>query len=177
MGGVSGLPFVTIEELLQAIDRKLPPADEAEIAAFEAEIGSTLPYDYRRFLAQCNGGHLGGALWFTGPTPEGRAADAGIHHVGGFRSEDHFSLRANREAYQESAVRIPLDLVWIMDDPFGNAICLGIAGASRGKIFFWDHEVPPTLDDWDGRVESAENVQLLANSFTEFVSGLHPNES
>jgi predicted RNA binding protein YcfA (HicA-like mRNA interferase family) len=103
--------------------------------------------------------------------------DAGIHHIGGSRAEDYFSLRASREIYQESEVRIPLDLLWIMDDPFGNAICLGIAGASRGKIFFWDHEVPPTLDDWDGRVDSAENVQLLANSFTEFVSGLHPNES
>jgi cell wall assembly regulator SMI1 len=167
---------VTIEELVQAIDGKSPPANETEIAAFEAELGATLPADYRRFLVLCNGGHLGGTLWYIGPTPEGRTADAGIHHIGGFRGESYFSLRANRAVYQGSEVRIPLELLWIMDDPFGNAICLGVDGPSRGKVFFWDHEVPPTLGVWNGRVESAENIQLLADSFTEFVSGLHPTE-
>ena len=59
-----------------------------------------------------------------------------------------------------------------MDDPFGNAICLGIAGEYRGRIYFWDHEMEPDPGEWDGAVETAGNVQLLANSFGEFVAGL-----
>jgi hypothetical protein len=63
-------------------------------------------------------------------------------------------------------------LIWIADDPFGNAICLGISGGHRGKVFFWNHENEPDPDDWDGSVETAGNIDLLANSFSEFISGL-----
>jgi hypothetical protein len=58
-----------------------------------------------------------------------------------------------------------------MDDPFGNAICLGVSGKHRGKVYFWDHEHEPDEEDWDGRVETAGNVKLLAASFTDFVAG------
>jgi len=61
-----------------------------------------------------------------------------------------------------------------MDDPFGNAICLGVSGNHRGKVYFWDHESEPDPDEWDGRVETAGNVQLLADSFAAFVGGLRP---
>jgi len=61
--------------------------------------------------------------------------------------------------------------MWIMDDPFGNAICLAVRGDGKGKVYFWDHENEPS-DGWDGSVEGAGNVQLLANSFSEFVRRL-----
>jgi hypothetical protein len=140
---------------------------------FENLFGGRLPEDYREFLAACNGGYVGGALWFMGPSPAGEAAEAGIHHIGGFRAEDYFSLHSARQAYDG---RIPRDLAWIMDDPFGNAICLGVAGEHRGRVFFWDHELEPDDERWDGSVESAGNLTVLANSFTEFVAGLKPND-
>lgn len=164
-----------MQELLTHIKKKAPPAPEEEIARLEAELGATLPEDYRLFLAACNGGYLGGALWYRAPTPDGGSADAGIHHIGGFREESHFSLEKRREIYQsEEPPRIPHDLLWVMDDPFGNAICLGIHGACRGRVYFWDHEEEPDPDEWDGSVETAGNLQLLANSFTNFVAGLGP---
>ncbi|MBN1611689.1 MAG: SMI1/KNR4 family protein [Polyangiaceae bacterium] len=128
--------------------------------------------DYRVFLLQCNGGYVGGRLWYRGPTPDGGAADAGVHHIGGFRTECHFSLLSHREVYEG---RIPDDLLWIMDDPFGNAICIGLRGDARGRIYFWDHECEPDDDDWDGGIETAGNVTLIANSFAEFVTGLGPS--
>ena len=143
------------------------------MAALESTLGSRLPDDYRAFLFACNGGHVGGALWFKGPTPEGDLADAGVNHVGGFRKESHFSLAWFRQCYEG---RIPESLLWIMDDPFGNAICLGISGQARGKIFFWDHENEPD-GDWDGALESAGNIKLLANSFSDFVTGLRPHDA
>jgi hypothetical protein len=120
-----------INEFLVAIDKKLPPAPELELSRLEFAVGQRLPEDYREFLVACNGGYVGGALWFRGPTPLGQGADAGVHHIGGFCKQTHFSLSWKRECYEG---RIPKDLMWIMDDPFGNAICLGVSGNSRGKV-------------------------------------------
>jgi hypothetical protein len=160
---------MTIDQFIAQVEKKSPPAPQDELARFEELIGHTLPDDYRYFLANCNGGYIGGQYWFKGATPEGRDVEAGVHHIGGFRSEGYFSLLRAEDCYDG---RIPGDLIWIMDDPFGNAICLGIAGKHRGRVFFWDHENEPEPGEWNGAVETAGNVRLLANSFTDFVAGL-----
>lgn len=167
---------MTISEFIAQIEDTLPPAPNAALAAFESVIGCRLPEDYRQFLIACNGGYVGGSLWYCGPTPDGDDADAGVHHVGGFRVESYFSLTWSRDCYQGSEVRIPLELLWIMDDPFGNAICIGLVGENRGRMFFWDHELELDPEDWDGSIGTAENITLLANSFTEFVDGLRPSD-
>lgn len=149
---------MTIDELVSAVKDKMPPAPADELEAFEAELGEPLPEDYRRFLIECNGGYVSGI--------------AGVHHIGGLRPEDLYSLQLARENLQGDELRIPLALLWIMDDNFGNAICLGLTGKHRGRVYLWDHENEPDPDEWDGKVETADNVQLLANSFTEFVAGL-----
>jgi len=164
---------MTVDEFLAEIRDKKPPAPAAKLAAFEHALGHALPDDYRQFLITCNGGYVGGRLWFKGPTPEGEEGDAGVHHIGGFRDEDYFSLEHARRIYEG---RIPRDLLWVMDDPFGNAICLGLNGSHRGRLYFWSHESEPD-DDWDGAVETAGKVHLLANSFAEFVAGLRHRES
>jgi hypothetical protein len=58
-----------------------------------------------------------------------------------------------------------------MSDPFGNAICIGLNGARCGKVYFWEHE-----NEWDQMEESADNLFMLANSFTKFVARLAPSE-
>ena len=143
---------------LRAITDRLSPASETDLAALEASLGCRLPDDYRQFVLDCNGGHVGGLLWFYGRTPTGEMVDAGIHHIGGLREESYLSLTWARDCH---AGRIPDDLLWIMDDPFGNAICLCIRGESRGLIFFWDHEN-----------QGSDGLQLLATSFGEFVAGV-----
>jgi hypothetical protein len=118
----------------------------------------------------CNGGYVGGRYWYSGTNPEGREIEAGVHHIGGFREEPYFSLLWFWHCLED---RIPDALIWIHDDPFGNAICLGVAGEHRGRIYFWHHENEPDPDGWDGAVETAGNVTLIANSFTDYVAGLH----
>ncbi|MEO8361909.1 MAG: SMI1/KNR4 family protein [Vicinamibacteria bacterium] len=157
------------------MDKRSPSAHEDRVHRFEELIGATLPGDYRRFLIACNGGYLGGSLWYTRPGLSGRHAHVGINHIGGFRDESHFSLESARASYQDpEELRIPLELLWIMDDPFGNAFCLGIEGPSRGRVYFWDHEEEPDPDEWDGSVENAGNLLRLADSFEAFVEGLRP---
>ncbi len=163
---------MTLDDLLAAIDHKSPPAPVDALERFEIAIGQRLPQDYREFLVRCNGGYAGGNVRFCGPTPDGQAAEACINHFGGFRKENYFSLEFSRDNYQTYETRIPKTLIWIADDPFGNAICLGVSGEYRGRVYFWDHENEPDPEAWDTRVETADNIELLATSFAEFQAGL-----
>jgi hypothetical protein len=184
---------MTIDDFIAAVDaaadRALPPAavslfgpskvqppSQEEIEAFEAEIGATLPEDYRQFLLRSNGGNVD---WhqFKGPTPGGRPWTAVVSHVGGLRDEPDLSLRAARGCYQGSELQIPRALLWIMGDPGGNGICLGLTEPYRGRVYFWIHDEQPDPQEWDGEVETAGNVILLANSFTDFVDGMVPRDS
>jgi hypothetical protein len=44
-------------------------------------------------------------------------------------------------------------------------------------VYFWIHDEQPDPQEWDGEVETAGNVILLANSFTDFVAGIIPRDS
>jgi len=164
---------MTIDEFVAQINDKQPPAPADRLAEFERAIGHPLPNDYRAFLVACNGGYLGGALRFRIPAPDNDASFSSVNHIGGFRDEYYFSLEHTRDIYED---RIPRDLIWIMDDPGGNALCLGIGAKHRGHVYFWSHEFEPDDEEWDGAVESAGNVTLVARSFTEFVNGLQRRE-
>lgn len=163
---------MTLDEFRTYLAKPGAPLSEVDITAFEKDIGTSLPDDYREFLQAVNGGWLGGALLISGTTAEGEPFDSDLHHIGGLRSEPHMDLRNQRAAYQDWLARIPRELIWIMDDSTGNAICLGIAGDARGKIYFWDHELEPDLDETDGTIEGMGNISLLAQSFASFFSGL-----
>lgn len=163
---------MTIEEFRAYLAKPGTLLSEAEITAFEKDIGTTLPDDYRSFLQTVNGGWVGGALLISGTTDDGDPIDSDLHHIGGLRSEPHMDLRAARATYQDWLARIPRDLIWIMDDSTGNAICLGIAGDARGKVYFWGHELEPDLDETDGTIEGMGNITLIAHSFASFFSGL-----
>ena len=156
---------MTMEKLLERIKDKFAPPPPAAVRAFEEEIGTTLPGDYREFLEKCNGGYLGGSLCFVDAAGE---IGTSIHHIEGIRREPYFSLHVSRSALKD---RIPHGLLCIMDDPGGNAICIGLFGERRGRLYFWDHEGEPG-PNWDGTLESAGNVSLIANSFLELVDGL-----
>ena len=56
----------------------------------------------------------------------------------------------------------------IADDPGGNAICLGMSGNERGKVYFWDHE----MEADEGDEPTFENVYLVAESFASFLKSL-----
>ncbi len=141
---------MTLDAFLEHIKDKKPSATDAEIARFEKSLGISLPADYRSFLQRCNGGYAGGSVWDF-------ENDVGVHHVGGFREEKHFSLPRHCASLKEF---LPADLIPIADDPFGNAICIGIRGPSLGKIYFWHHE------------SADEEPAHVADSFAQFVEHL-----
>ena len=46
-----------------------------------------------------------------------------------------------RMIYEDYQGRMPIGLVPIADPDFGNQICISLAKATYGKIYFWDHEI------------------------------------
>lgn len=166
---------MTIPDFIAQMTNTLPPASEADIAALETSIGARLPSDYRDFLLMVNGGFISKGVWYRGANPVGRQIEGGVDLIGGLRRESHYSLVENRADYQsEDDMRIPRDLLWIMGDPFGNAICLGILPPQEGKIYYWNHENEFHDEDYDGTASTARNLCLLANSFTDFIGILRP---
>jgi cell wall assembly regulator SMI1 len=141
---------MTLDAFLEHIKNKKPSATDVEIVRFEHSLGITLPADYRSFLQRCNGGYAGGSVWDFDN-------GIGVHHIAGFREEKHFSLPWRCNSLREF---LPPDVIPIADDPFGNAICLGIRSQGFGKIFFWDHE------------SANDELARVADSFTQFVERL-----
>jgi hypothetical protein len=72
--------------------------------------------------------------------------------------------------------QFPRALLWIMDDPGGNGICLGLTAIQRGRVYFWIHDMQPDPEEWDGEIETASNVILLSDSFTDFIAGVGPKD-
>lgn len=135
--------------------------DMQVLAAFEKELGVSLPDEYRQFLLEHNGGT---------PVPAGfRVAGEGMSSV-----ENLYGLNdgPDYQQLQEIGViyrrRMPPGLLPIGDDPNGNVLCLGLAQACRGHVLFWDHERElPALDPISA-------MPVLASSFMSFLGGLEP---
>lgn len=174
---------MTIDEFIEVLEHKLSSLPEGQLETFEAEIGSRLPEDYRQFLYRTNGGYIRTWLQFQGRTPEGRSPSHFVSNVVGLREEPDLSLRVTRRQHIADPgpqagpeIKIPPTLLLIMSDPSGNGFCLGLIGKYHGKVYFWVHDEPPSEEEWDGEVETAANIALLANSFTDFISGVGPTD-
>ena len=153
---------MNISEFISKMEERRPPASEKDLISFETSIGCRLPEDYRQFLATINGGSVNDDR-FTITVSDSVPS---LCSIGGLAE-----LIENRDCYQLSERRIPSELLWIADTHFSHAFCIGLTKEYRGKIYFWDNDNEPG-SSWDGRLETAGNITLLANSFTEFIAGL-----
>jgi hypothetical protein len=137
------------------------PLDLARLAAFEARLGAELPADYRQFLLVHNGGDFVPDEIVLPGQAEPFATMGQLFGL----FDGPFSLEAVCENVEDV---IPAEVVAFAEDVGGNLLCIGIRGAHRGKVYFWDHNGSLPGEDepcWSG-------MTLLAPSFAEFVSAL-----
>jgi hypothetical protein len=140
------------------------PVEPARLRAFEARIGAALPEDYRAFVLAHNGGC---------PVPcdfliSAAEGESSLHHTYGLHDGPAY-LRLD-DALDSYGPQLPEGLLPIADDPGGNAICLGLVGAARGRVYFWDHETGSEPPSWGDVIE-------MAPSFTAFCAGLSDMDS
>jgi hypothetical protein len=171
---------MTIREL-----RPLGPQITAEdIAAIETKLGARLPAPYRNFMLRHNGGL---------PEPP----RFGKHNIPSILA--YFCSIGANETYYDLMVRykffrkeVPADVIPIAEDECGNFIFLAIKGKNRGKVYFWDHEGAPEIDDLealypglilnppdepeDSRDKSwpgHPDLSLIADNFAKFLDSFH----
>lgn len=145
--------------------------EEKKLIKFEKNIGGILPDDFRSFILEHNGGK---------PIPSSfkiseKQGDDHIHHMLGLHNgPSYYRIDDKWKVYKN---RMPATLIPFADDPFGNAICVGISGKDKGKVFFWDHENEGNKSEQP----FYGNIQIIAESFQNFLNGLFewvdPNEN
>ena len=141
------------------------PLDELILSRHEDSWGFRLPDDYRRFLLQFNGGRPH-PRYFEFKDHEGGSS---VHSFLGFNEDYNRNLVKKLQMFKD---RLPARFFPVAYDDGGNQICLSISGNDRGKVYFWDHELQ--ADQTVGESpENADNIMLVADSFEEFLNGLH----
>jgi hypothetical protein len=166
---------MTTNELATILRKPGDPATPEAVAAFEAEVGATLPDDYRAFLGAVNGGYLPGWFRYRGASAGSEPRTEYVADLFGLRRDElGLSLRFHRGGGLDPESGFPRDLLAVAGDPGGNLFCLRLSGDRRGKVYFWVHDLLPDPDEWDGQVETAENVRLVADSFAAFLAGISP---
>ena len=141
------------------------PVGESEVAAFEAELGASLPASYREFLIEYGGGRPDPDAFDYKDGSEGSSVALFYYMDGDTKNYD--SLRNIRRTFAKA---IPDSLLVIGHDPGGNQICVGISGDVRGNVIFWDHEFGD-VDDLRTAIDEG-GLRLIADDFREFLDGL-----
>ena len=124
-----------------------PVVSEARLDRLQTELGAALPAAYRRFLRRHNGGRASDAA-FDVP----RFGRSLVNDFLAVDAGDHCDLMAMRRRVDHV---LPPALLAVADDPAGNLICVGLAGATAQRVFFCCLEEPierglyPLADDFD----------------------------
>jgi len=144
-----------------------------QVQDIESKVGP-FPTEYRDVVMKYGGAIFDLEVYFAPAdprfreiAPDGRAT---LDFLFGDQEGDNFwdsnSLTANIEWMK---LRMPETMIPIADSA-NDHICLGIRGADRGKVFYWDREGEPETVGYD-------NLYLIADSFGDFIAGLEPEES
>ena len=136
---------------------------ESILKIFERDWEFKLPSGYREFLLKHNGGTPNLDCFTFENEPDNGSI---IQCFFGIYPDHNYDLIETIKTYKVRENRLPKRLFPIANDCGGNLICISVMNPDRGKIYFWDHEQetdPP--DD--------SNLTLIANSFEDFLDGLH----
>jgi len=135
---------------------------DAELSNFQKSLGLPIPIAYCQFLKLHNGGRPNPSS-FEFKNADGKLERSRIHYFFGLHSGRVGNLRSQFETYHD---RIPLGLLPVATDPFGNLILLKLIAKPDGPVFFWDHEN-------EGEDEPTwENVFQINPSFEDFTKSL-----
>jgi len=139
---------------------------DADLTAFEDELGGRLSDDYRSFLLSTNGGEPEQYSRLAGRPAAAPAVS--VRWFCGLQTRDEYDLGAVRSTI---AGRLPTQLLPIGIDSGGNLTCLDYRESGEsGAVFYWDHDQETDDDEqptWAG-------ADRLADSFGDFLARLEP---
>jgi SMI1 / KNR4 family (SUKH-1) len=150
-----------------SMNERGPSVTEAAVVAFEAQLGTRLPEDYRAFLLEINGGQT--------------ASNHSMFRIRNDRtilnslnSLDDPDEQVNLATqWQRARAWLPIEVIPVGYDDFGGTVVVVIAGPRRGQVWFLD-AVDPRPEESNPRVEwfDRRDVSKVADSFREFMTSL-----
>lgn len=150
---------------MAVITNKGSRLNEDDLKTFEKEIGSNFPDDYRGFLLKYNGGEPKPYFF---KVPGWQYQQSLVNQLKGIVPNSKSVDLVEDNSLMEG--RLPKGFVSIGDDPGGNKILISVIGATRGKIYFFDHDNEPDVST--DKLEDYSNIFLLADSFDQFLNNL-----
>lgn len=135
-------------------DETYPAAASSRVADLETRLGTTLPKEYRTYLATQDGGTLAGynnqgleVIFGVGEVPEW----ASLWHV--------------LEGWQDV---LPAGFIPVGSDAGGSFFLLAISGHDKGSVWYWSSELE---EDDSGEAVSVQH-ERLSDSWDEFLSSV-----
>lgn len=141
-----------------------PPLSETEIQELEKKLGFNLPESYRRFLMETNGG-IPKPNHFETETAVGSSL---------ILSELDLSKSDVLDTFYAVTGIIPKHLITIGHDIFGNYIFLSLEGEDRGSLYFWIHDDPKMMDEYENLL--IDKLDFIASDFEEFINSFSHSE-
>lgn len=133
--------------------------DEALLGELESVAGGRLPAECRYFLSRYSAGFLGDDDFqivapIAEPCPWGKQVEFSTTHA--LHGQDLVDVQ------HTYAGRIPKGVIALANDPGGNEVCVDVAGAFPGSVWFWDHEQRWFRDRFAGSLEDASRELTAA---------------
>ncbi|RYX80746.1 SMI1/KNR4 family protein [bacterium] len=147
-----------IMQFMNSDEEGNPPKSlgEEELQEVEAQLGHSLPEDYREFLRSYGGLLIPNSLPLRTPTAEGFPMGLTSAFFAA-TSDKNFDLLEHNDPLGY----LPFELIQVVMGDNG-LYCLSIAGEHKGEVYFWD---APAGDE-------EEHFQLVASSFDKFLQRL-----
>lgn len=144
--------------MLETMDGRGPALRESELDAFEEGLGTRLPFDYRRFLIEWNGGAPVPAAFHAGAET---SMVSRFYTLGAAVPIDDLAMR--HIAFQRL---VPTGLLAIGRDVNANLLCLAVVGDDYGRVYH--HAV-----DRPSRIRQVPPL-WIARTFSTFLDSLFP---
>lgn len=139
---------------------------EEQINNVERELGRSIPFSYRLFLLEHNGGYPEPSEFSIVDAGTGRTIEVAVRRFFGIgTAEETFNLDYAISMFGD---RLPHGIFPIARDPGGSLICIATEGPDAGKVYFWDHEE----ESDEGEVPTGRNLYLVADDFEGFLDKL-----
>lgn len=169
--------IIRLGGLTPILGNEFDPLDEAELTAFELELGVRLPEDYRRFLATYGASTFRclTSIRAAGPIPKILSDDGllpfGLFYGANRLAHDFPSLRFCVAQFRDD---INAEFLPIADANSDDQICIGIAGKRRGMIYYWDSEGAEDEPNDNGSEAALLHTYFVADSFADLLNRIEP---
>lgn len=152
------------------------PVSEEQMVAEEDRLGFVVPTQLRSFLRQYGSCSFLVAVKF--PFVDGMPdyAERTVSDFAAVKDPDGrgTSLASSIDFFED---RLPKDLMYFASGWSEDfVLCIGVSGDPEGKIYLWDLEEEPELDDHPGELEKEKArwsaLYEVSSSFGEFMAQL-----